>query len=143
MFAEDVNVEGPGIKVIIDDRRQYQDREEIMNYITHNTDLLRVVNELQNAGAEAISINGKRFYSRTSITCEGPVIMVNGEYIVPPFEILAIGDSEALLYSLSIPESHVSQLIARGLYVSIVKKDKIKIGKLENRYIPKYIKLSK
>ena len=39
--------------------------------IVHNSDLLQVVNDLKNAGAEAISINGERIVQTSSITCEG------------------------------------------------------------------------
>ena len=44
-------------------------------------DLLSVVNELKNAGAEAISINGQRIISSTSITCAGNVANINGEKV--------------------------------------------------------------
>lgn len=140
LFSGQSKVEGTGIMIVIDDRHDYVNNEEIMNYITHNTDLLRVVNELKNAGAEAISINEKRINERTAITCEGPVIMVNGEYIVPPFEILAIGDPEALQYALALPESHISQIKDRGLYVKIVKKDKITINDLTQKFTIEHIK---
>lgn len=143
LFAGEKSVNGPGIEIEIDDRHDYVNNEEIMNYITHNTDLLSIVNELRNAGAESISINGKRFYERTAITCEGSVIMVNGEYIVPPFQISAIGDPEALIYALSIPESHVAQMKERGLYVKITKRDKITIKQLNYRFLPRYMKQSK
>ena len=49
--------------------------------LVHYDDLLQVVNALNNAGAEAISINGQRVITTTAITCEGNVIKVNGEKI--------------------------------------------------------------
>ncbi|MCX7884114.1 MAG: DUF881 domain-containing protein [Caloramator sp.] len=140
LFAGKCKVQGTGIMIVIDDRHDYINNEQIMSYITHNTDILRVVNELRNAGAEAISVNGKRITDRTAITCEGPIIMVNGEYIVPPFEILAIGDPEALQYALSLPESHISLLKDRGLYVKIVKKDRITIDELSQKFTVEYMK---
>lgn len=133
-------VEGPGVKIVIDDRHDFINNEEIMNYITHNSDLLGIVNELKNAGAEAISVNEKRINDKTAITCEGPVIMVNGEYIVPPFEILAIGDPEALQYALSLSESHMTEMKSRGLYINIVKSDKIVISSKNHKLSSEFMK---
>lgn len=65
--------------------------------IVHDTDLIHIVNELKNAGAEAISINDQRIVTTTAIECDGNVIMVNGEKIGAPFEIKAIGLPEALI----------------------------------------------
>ena len=45
--------------------------------IVHNSDLLQIVNDLKNAGAEAISINGERIVQTSSITCEGIIIKIN------------------------------------------------------------------
>ncbi len=64
--------------------------------IVHDYDLQLVVNELTASGAEAIAINGQRVISRTAIRCVGPTIMVNNVPIVPPFEILAVGDPGTL-----------------------------------------------
>lgn len=137
-------VYGPGIKITINDRHQnIYDNPDVMFDITHNWDLLYLVNDLKNAGAEAISINGKRIVGNTSITCEGLVIMVNGEYIVPPFEISAIGDPEALMYSLNLPESHYKDMESRKLYLKVERKDKIKIDPISTLNQIKYIKESK
>lgn len=130
MFYGAVSVEGPGLRVIVDDNRKdsYIDESDLWSSITHNTDLYYLVNDLKNAGAEAISINGKRVVNTTSITCEGPTIMVNGEYVVPPFEVLAIGDPDAMRFSFTLPESRFKELEFRGLELNVEKKDKIVIG---------------
>ena len=65
--------------------------------IVHDIDLMKIVNELKNAGAEAISINGQRIVTTSAIECDGNVIIVNGEKIAAPFEIKAIGLPEALM----------------------------------------------
>ena len=43
--------------------------DDISNHIVHDADLRAIVNELKNAGAEAISINGQRLVNTTAITC--------------------------------------------------------------------------
>ena len=89
--------------------------------LTHDTDLIRVVNELKNAGAEAISINGQRIILTTPIICGGNIININGEKIGSPFEIKAIGSPEALA-NLSRPGGYLSRLEDRGIKVSTPKK---------------------
>lgn len=64
--------------------------------LIHYEDILMVVNELKNAGAEAISINGQRVVPNTVIKCDGTVIKVNGQKIGTPFIIYAIGMQETL-----------------------------------------------
>ena len=65
--------------------------------VVHDTDLMRVVNELKNAGAEAISINEQRLVTTSAIECDGNIIKVNGEKIGAPFTIKAIGLPEVLI----------------------------------------------
>ncbi len=70
--------------------------ENISDYLIHDGDLIETVNELFNAGAEAISINGQRIVSTSSITCIGAVVTINGVKLNSPFEIKAIGSPESL-----------------------------------------------
>lgn len=58
--------------------------------LVHDIDLITVISELKNAGAEAICVNNQRIVSTTAITCDGNVILINGEKIGTPFTILAI-----------------------------------------------------
>ena len=60
--------------------------------LIHDEDIRLMLNELKNAGAEAISINGQRIMSTTSIVCSGAIITVNGVKMNAPFEIKVIGD---------------------------------------------------
>ena len=64
--------------------------------IVHNSDLLQVVNDLKNAGAEAISINGERIVQTSSITCEGIIIKINNKKLGSPYVIKAIGSAATL-----------------------------------------------
>ena len=65
--------------------------------VVHDVDLISVVNELKNAGAEAISINEQRLVTTSAIECDGNIIKVNGEKIGAPFTIKAIGLPEVLI----------------------------------------------
>ena len=64
---------GPGVIVTLDDSKATSKAGENPNlYLIHDDDLLRVINELRAAGAEAVSINGQRL-TGTSIKMRGGV----------------------------------------------------------------------
>ena len=124
-------VTGPGIIITIADSDL--DPSKVLdssNLLVHDSDILKIVNELKNAGAEAISINNQRVILTTPIICGGNIININGERIGSPFEIKAIGSPEALA-NLSRPYGILSNLKDRGINVSEIKKS-------NNITIPKY-----
>ena len=102
------------------------------------------LNELNNAGAEAIEINGQRIVNNSSITCEGNIIKVNGEKIGSPFTIKAIG-SQALLYgSITRSGSYLDLMKNRGVNVkSVSQKDKVHISKYSGTISYNYIQTAK
>lgn len=118
-------VTGPGIIITLADSEI--DSTSVLNssdLLIHDIDLLKVVNELKNAGAEAISINNQRVILTTPIICGGNIININGEKIGSPFEIKAIGSPEALA-NLSRPGGWLSKLEERGIKVSTPKKSNL------------------
>lgn len=124
-------VNGPGVIINVADSEI--DPNTVINsndLLIHDVDILKIVNELKNAGAEAISINGQRIVFTTPIICGGNIININGERIGSPFEIKAIGSPEALA-NLSRPGGWLRNLEDRGIKVSPIKKS-------NNITIPKY-----
>ena len=120
------DVQGKGIVLTVADNKNVTSEsisalDSISNYLMHDSDLLTLINELKNAGAEAISINNQRIILTTPIICGGNTININGERIGSPFEIKAIGSPEALA-NLSRPGGYLSKLEKRGIKVSTIKK---------------------
>ena len=130
-----IDVKGNGIILIVADNNNVTSQtvgilDNINNYLIHDKDLLMLVNELKNAGAEAISINGERIINTTAITCDGNVILVNGNKISSPFEIKVIGSQEALMGALKRPGGYLEQqLEGYGLVTKIEKQENIIIYK--------------
>lgn len=128
-------VTGYGIVVTINDNQTISINDWLgdPNYlIVHDVDIIRIVNELKNAGAEAISINENRIITTSAIECDGNVIKINGEKIGAPFEIKAIGLPESLM-SINRIAGYLDYLKNdRHVEVNIQKADKEKIT------IPKY-----
>lgn len=129
------DVEGSGIRIVIDDRHKPgYEGEDIRYSITHDFDLRDIIAELKNAGAEAIALNGTRVMDDSYITCEGPIIETDNKFvIVPPFEILAIGDPDILQYTLMLDGSRFRDLKDnRKLNINFTLMKNIKIKGSKN-----------
>lgn len=124
-------VTGTGVVIVLKDGNVSTTNYlgNISDLLVHDGDLIQVVNELFNAGAEAVSINGQRIVVTTAIECDGNVVKVNGNKIGVPFEITAIGYPEQLAGIFSRPGGTIALLESRGIIVSLTKKDSVKIPK--------------
>ena len=135
-------VKGSGIIIKLDDNREVnaEDVIDISSYVVHDGDLLHIVNELFNAGADAISINGKRIVQTTAIMCDGNIIRINDEIVGVPIEIKAIGYPERLYYNVAVRQGGYLKLMARdGVVVDIEKAENLTIPKYEGVYKHQYI----
>ncbi|TYP54938.1 DUF881 domain-containing protein [Thermosediminibacter litoriperuensis] len=126
MVAGLVEGTGPGIIITLDDSNVPKQPGEDPNlFLIHDEDILKVVNELFAAGAEAVSVNGQRIIATTEIRCVGPTIMVNSVRMAPPFVIQAIGNPENLESSMKMRGGIIESLEVFGIQVTIKKHDKI------------------
>ncbi|MBQ6992228.1 MAG: DUF881 domain-containing protein [Clostridia bacterium] len=135
------DVKGKGVIINLDDNREVDETEvlNISSYLVHEEDLLQIINELFNAGADAISINNQRVVSTTAILCDGNIIRVNGEIISVPITIKAIGYPESLYYALMRPQGYLDVMQKDGVIVKVEKSDDITISKYEGVYNYDYI----
>lgn len=131
MGAGVVAVQGPGVSITIDDSKRQSKLGENPNlYLIHDDDILKVINELWAAGAEAISINEQRLITSSEIRCAGPTLSVNNTRYSPPYEIKAIGDPTTLENALRMRGGVVETLQFWGIQISIKKQ--------ENQIVPAY-----
>lgn len=133
-------VNGSGVIITVADSDI--DANTVLNandLLVHDSDILKIVNELKNAGAEAISINGQRVIITTPIICGGNIININGERIGSPFEIKAIGSPEALA-NLSRPGGWLNKMEDRGIKINLKKSNNIDISKYSGVLNFKYLK---
>ncbi|MBE6100397.1 MAG: DUF881 domain-containing protein [Anaerovibrio sp.] len=136
MFAGMTALEGPGIILTIDDSGKIAKKDNDPNlYLVHDEDILKVVNELRAAGAEAISINDQRLTANSEIRCAGPTISVNNVRSAPPFEIRAIGDKDNLINAINMRGGVADSLKVWGIKLDIQPSD--------NVWIPAYKASSK
>ncbi|MGA4847587.1 DUF881 domain-containing protein [Streptomyces sp. G5(2025)] len=97
-------VHGPGVKLVVDDKKQAEQggggpRESHGFSDTgrvRDRDMQRVVNGLWQSGAEAISINDQRLTALSAIRAAGDAILVDNRPLVPPYTVLAVGAGKRL-----------------------------------------------
>lgn len=133
-FAGEVPLEGKGIQLILDDSKVTAQVGENPNlYIIHDDDLLRVINELRAAGAEAISINGERLVSTSEIRCAGPTLSVNNNRSAPPYVILAIGNPSNLASALKLRGGVLDTFKFWGIQAELTMPEVVKIPAFKGR----------
>ena len=67
-----IEVTGPGVIVTLSDsKNDVNTALNVSDLLVHDADVLSVINELKNAGAEAISINDQRLVPTSSILLFG------------------------------------------------------------------------
>ena len=124
-------LEGSGVIVRMDDSKAAANIGDNPNLsVIHDEDILRIINELRAAGAEAISINGQRLIATSEIRCAGPTLSVNNVRSAPPFEIIAIGDKNSLENSIKMRGGVEDALKVWGIQIEVLPVEKV--------YIPAY-----
>ena len=135
------DVVGQGLVIQLIDNEGAMLSEDVPVARIDEQDLLIIINELFGAGAEAISINGHRIISMSSIfTISADIIKVNEKKISSPYVINAIGNPDYLKSAVSGKGGHVDELEELGHTTSVDISDEIKIEKYDKDINIKYIK---
>lgn len=133
LFGGFEDVQGQGLQITVDDPpKEMGFASGDGSVIMYNYDLLlSVINGLNAAGAEAISINGQRIIATTEIHLAGNNLNINNVPTAPPFVIKAIGNADTLEASLNIRFGIVWEM--RENY-----KLQVNLKKFDTLYIEKY-----
>jgi uncharacterized protein YlxW (UPF0749 family) len=134
-------VSGQGFIIELDENREINSNEvlNISEYLVHEEDLLYIINELFNSGADAISINDQRIVSTTSVLCDGNIIRINGKMVGVPITIKAIGYSKRMEYALTRPGGYLQKMADDGVKVTVQSSEEITIPKYEGVYNYEYL----
>ena len=125
-------LQGQGIIVTLKDTDSYS-----VNY----SHLLQLVNELNIAGAEAISINDERIVSMSDIvTIKDRIVMVNSKKISGPYFVKAIGDKKYFESALNIKGGYIDLMNVDGIDISYTVEDNIVIPAYDGEQIFEYAK---
>ena len=99
-----------------------------------------LINELNSAGAEAISINDQRVVSMTDIVDVGDFVMVNKKRTTSPYTIKAIGDLTYLQSALNIKKGFIDKYQTDGYKISMTTNNEVVINKYEGKMTLDYVK---
>ena len=113
------NVEGEGIIIYYSDGSKKVEAK----------DLLKLVNELNYAGAEAISINDQRIITTTEIAAADSYIYINGERTTSSYTIKVIGNKKYLESGLTAKGGIVDNATKDGKTINVESKNNVQISK--------------
>lgn len=129
ILAGTIGAEGPGVTVTINDPSHAVTAATILNGIE----------ELRDAGAEAIEIDDKaRVVASTAITQSGQAIKVDGVVVPPPYVIDAIGSSHTLSQAVVFPGGLSDEVTSLGGQVAVQERSLVKITALHSVKPPQY-----
>lgn len=123
------DVIGPGIEVSVDNPPKEIGITYEINIIYDYESLLSLINELNAAGAEAVSINGQRLTAISEIRTAGNNINVNSVPLSAPFIIKAIGHPDTLEGAISQRFGIVNAIRDKGYLLETKKYESITIEK--------------
>lgn len=135
---------GEGLEIVIDDSSlAKRDGVNVSNNrLVQASDIRDIVNLLNAASADAITVNNQRVIANSPISSVGTTILINNSNITPPFIISVIGDSEVMLQRI-LNEDLLPDIYSRrktnDIVFQIYKKNRITIpiynGDLKTDYL--------
>jgi uncharacterized protein YlxW (UPF0749 family) len=121
VLAGTTPVAGPGVVVTIDDPS---------GSVTYDT-LIDVVQELRDAGAEALSVNDVRIGVATAFAEREGKVTVDGTVLTPPYRVSAIGQPATLDGGLKIPGGAVDAISTiTGVRVDVARRVEVRLPAL-------------
>lgn len=122
VLAGTTPVTGPGVTVTIEDPAGRVGYDAIID----------VVQELRDAGAEAIAVNGQRIGVRTAFGERDGSVTADGVTLRAPYRIVAVGLAATLEGGLKIPGGAVDALSALGddVTVTVAKQAQVEVPAL-------------
>ena len=120
--------QGPGVRVTIQDPNGALKASQMFN----------VLEELRNAGAEVVELNGVRLVTSTWFEDEGGAIVVDGTALSSPYEWTVVGDPETMDRALEIPGGALATVRTAGAEASTALEDEVKITAVAPPQEPEY-----
>lgn len=129
VLAGTVPVFGPGVVIQLSDPQGVLGADILLN----------TVQELRDAGAEAIAVNGRRVVVNTWFEDgRSRGINVSGAIIRPPYTITVIGDANALAPALRIPGGIADAVRASGARFALSAVENVTIDAVVQPSKPRY-----
>jgi len=128
ILAGTVPAHGPGIRMTVIDPGAK------MTYPL----LLDAIQELRDAGAEAIQVNNVRIVASSNFGPTASGIEIDGVSINQPYTIAAIGDPATMSSAMEIPGGLAENVRQLGATISIAQENDLTVGALHALSAPRY-----
>jgi uncharacterized protein YlxW (UPF0749 family) len=123
---------GPGVRVVL------QDPNGSIRPVT----MLNMLEELRNAGAEAIQVDDRRVTASSAFTGAPGAVQLDGETLKAPYVWLVIGDPDTIQTALQIPGGALAYVRNDGGTGDVAKLQHVDITALRDLPQPKYATLA-
>jgi len=100
--------------------------------------LLDAIEELRDAGAEAIQVGSARVVASSYFGQAGSGIEVDGTTVTDPYVILAIGDPQTMSSAMEIPGGLSENVRQLGASITITQSTELVVGALHTLREPRY-----
>jgi uncharacterized protein YlxW (UPF0749 family) len=127
VLAGTVAAQGTGVEVFISDQKSTVGAAKVLD----------LVQELRDAGAEAIQVGSSRVVATTAFTDASGGVGVDGVIQRAPYTVLAIGDGQTMATALQIPGGVVDSL-PDGSRGTVAVKEDVQITALRPVPRPRY-----
>ncbi len=128
VIAGTVAARGSGVRVVIDDPA---------HALTADV-LLDTIQELRDAGTEAMMINGHRIGATSYVIDRDGAIVLDGSALSQPYTITAIGNAATLDEALSIPRGIVQTVEDEGARITVTRATEVLVDALRPLSTPRY-----
>ncbi|WP_139123005.1 DUF881 domain-containing protein [Cellulosimicrobium cellulans] len=100
--------------------------------------LFNVLEELRNAGAEAMEVNGVRLVASSYFEDSPDGVVVDGQTLASPYRWTVIGDPSTLETALEIPGGAMASLRSEGARTTIRQLDQVEVTATREPAAPRY-----
>lgn len=128
ILAGTVPVEGTGVVVTVEPGETPVDAQRMVH----------MLEEMRNAGAEAVSVSGERLTASSAFVDTVDGLQVNGASVSAPYEWRVIGSPETLAVALDIPGGAMASMRNIGATVDLVERDLVQITAVRDVDGPQY-----
>ncbi|MBA2456423.1 MAG: DUF881 domain-containing protein [Nocardioidaceae bacterium] len=129
ILAGTVPARGPGVVIRINDP------EAAVSAVT----MLNAIEELRDAGAEAIEINNSaRVVAQTYFAVSDGTLTIDGAEVRPPYVIDAVGSAATLSVAVGFPGGLQDEVQALGGSVTVEQTDALDVTALAEERTPEY-----
>ncbi|PZR52831.1 hypothetical protein DNL40_10480 [Xylanimonas oleitrophica] len=120
--------QGPGVQIEVSDPGARLRAAKLFN----------VLEELRNAGAEAVQVNGVRLVTSSAFVDTDAGIAVDGQVLSSPYRWTAIGDPATLDRALEIPGGGLAQIRTDGATAATTREDVVVVDAVVELSEPRF-----